>query len=185
MTFNCDKIIIFDLETTCWEGREFAYRWREIISLGACILDIKSLQIIEKFHMICKPEKSEISDYCTKITGITKEQAENGVDFEFMCKSIIEKFNTKSYPCAAWGQDSDKLYYDCRSKECKYPFSNETINISLLYSVVFGKPYNNGLERSLAELGMKFEGEKHDPYWDSYNAARILKYLMEKSRETV
>jgi inhibitor of KinA sporulation pathway (predicted exonuclease) len=48
-----------------------------------------------------------------------------------------------------------------------------------------GKPYNNGLQRSLAELGMKFEGDKHDPYWDSYNAARVLKHLMEKCRETI
>ena len=135
--------------------------------------------------MICRPEKTEVSDYCTRITGITKEQAENGVDFEFMCKSVMEKFKAKSYPCAAWGQDSDKLYYDCRNKECKYPFSNECVNISLLYSVMTGKPYNNGLERSLAELGMKFEGDKHDPYWDSYNAARVLKHFMEKCREVV
>ena len=185
MIFNCDKIIVFDLEATCWEGRENAYKSREIISLGACILNIKSLEIVDKFHMICKPEKTEVSEYCTRITGITKEQAENGVDFEFMCKSVMEQFNTKSYPCAAWGQDSEKLYYDCRNKECKYPFSNECVNISLIYSVMTGKPYNNGLQRSLAELGMKFEGDKHDPYWDSYNAARVLKHLMEKCREAV
>jgi inhibitor of KinA sporulation pathway (predicted exonuclease) len=183
--FNCDKIIVFDLEATCWEGRENAYKSREIISLGACILDIKSLGIVDKFHMICKPEKTEVSEYCTRITGITKEQAENGVDFEFMCKSLMEKLNTRSYPCAAWGQDSEKLYYDCRTKQCKYPFSNECVNISLLYSIMTGKPYNNGLQRSLAELGMKFEGDKHDPYWDSYNAARVLKHLMEKCREAV
>ena len=122
MYFNCDKIIVFDLEATCWEGRENSYKPREIISLGACILELKSLKIVDKFHMICKPERTDISEYCTRITGITKEQAENGVEFEFMCKSVMEKFKTKSYPCAAWGQDSEKLYYDCRNKECKYPF---------------------------------------------------------------
>jgi inhibitor of KinA sporulation pathway (predicted exonuclease) len=48
-----------------------------------------------------------------------------------------------------------------------------------------GKPYNNGLERSLAELGLKFIGEKHDPFWDAYNAAIILKHIVEKCREAV
>ena len=53
--FSCEKIIVFDLEATCWEGRENAYKWREVISLGACILDLKTLEISDKFHMLCKP----------------------------------------------------------------------------------------------------------------------------------
>jgi len=181
--FSCKKIIVFDLEATCWEGRENAYKWREVISLGACILDLKTLEISDKFHMVCKPERTEISEYCTRITGITKEQVENAVDFEFMCKSIMDKFNTKSYPCAAWGNDNDFLRYECRDKDCKYPFSNEYINISLLYSVLTGKGHNNGLERSLGELKYEFEGEKHDPYWDSVNAARVLVTLIRKMRD--
>lgn len=184
--FTCDKIIVFDLEATCWEGRDNAYKWREVISLGACILDLKTLEISDKFHMVCKPTRSEISEYCTRITGITKEQAECAVDYEFMCKSIMDKFKTKSFPCAAWGNDNEFMYYECRDKDCKYPFSNEYVNISLLYSVLVGRSHNNGLERSLAELGLKFDGEKHDPYWDSYNAARVLIQLIKKIRnETV
>ena len=46
--FSCEKIIVFDLEATCWEGRENAYKWREVISLGACILDLNTLEISEK-----------------------------------------------------------------------------------------------------------------------------------------
>ena len=185
MIFNCEKIIVFDLEATCWEGRENAYKSREIISLGACILDVKNLEIVDKFHMICKPEKTEVTDYCTRITGITKEQAENGEDFGDMCKMVMKDLNSKSVPCAAWGNDDEKMYSECREKQCRYPFSNEYLNISLLYSLVMGKPYNNGLERSLAELGVKFVGEKHDPFWDAYNAAIILKHIVEKCREAV
>ena len=39
--FSCEKIIVFDLEATCWEGRDSAYKWREVISLGACVLALK------------------------------------------------------------------------------------------------------------------------------------------------
>ena len=185
MTFNCDRIIVFDLEATCWEGREHGYKYREVIALGACILDLRTLEITGKFNTICKPIKSEISEYCTRITGITKEQAEKGEDFEEMCKMVLNQFNSKSIPYAAWGIDNEKMYSECRQKDCKYPFSNEYLNISLLYSLVMGKPYNNGLERSLAELGLKFIGEKHNPYWDAYNAAIILKHIVEKSREVI
>ncbi len=59
------------------------------------------------------------------------------------------------------------------------------LSLVLLYSLVMGKPYNNGLERSLAELGIKFVGEKHDPFWDAYNAAIVLKHIVEKFREAV
>ena len=185
MFLNCDKIVVFDLEATCWEGREYGYKHREVIALGACILDLKTLEISKNFNKICKPIKSEISEYCTRITGITKEQAENGEDFEVMCKHLMNEFNSKLYPCAAWGVDNEKMYQECRDKECKYPFTNQYVNISLMYSILTGKPHNNGLERSLLELGLKFEGDKHNPYWDSYNAAKILKYLMEKCREVV
>ncbi len=185
MTFNCDRIVIFDLEATCWEGRENFHKYREVIALGACILDLKTLEISSKFNVVCKPIRSEISDYCTRITGITKEQAENGEDFGDMCKSVMKELNSKSIPCAAWGNDDEKMYSECREKQCRYPFSNEYLNISLLYSLVMGKPYNNGLERSLAELGIKFVGEKHDPFWDAYNAAIVLKHIVEKCREAV
>ncbi len=185
MFLNCDRIVVFDLEATCWEGKEFAYKYREVIALGACILDVKSLEISGKFNKICKPVKTEISEYCTSITGITQEQANNGEDFEEMCKLVTRQYDSKNLPCAAWGIDGEKLYSECRQKDCKYPFSNQYLNISLLYSITMGKPHNNGLERSLAELGLKFVGEKHNPYWDAYNAAIILKHIVEKCREVV
>ena len=185
MFFNCDRIVIFDLEATCWEGRENIHKYREVIALGACVLDLKTLEINGQFNIVCKPIKTEISEYCTKITGITKEQASNGKDFDEMCKLVLKELDTKSIPCAAWGADNEKMYSECRQKDCKYPFSNEYLNISLLYSIIMGKPYNNGLERSLAELGLKFVGEKHNPYWDSYNAAIIFKHIVEKCREII
>ena len=43
MFLNCDKIVVYDLEATCWEGREYGFKYREIIALGACILDLKTL----------------------------------------------------------------------------------------------------------------------------------------------
>jgi inhibitor of KinA sporulation pathway (predicted exonuclease) len=100
MTFNCDQIVIFDLEATCWEGREHFHKYREVIALGACILDLKTLVISNKFNVVCKPIRSEISEYCTRITGITKEQAENGEDFGEMCKMVMKELNTKSITCA-------------------------------------------------------------------------------------
>ena len=97
MTFNCDQIVIFDLEATCWEGREHFHKYREVIALGACILDLKTLEISGNFKTICKPIKSEISEYCTKLTGITKEMTELfGETFEYIwndMNNILEQFS--------------------------------------------------------------------------------------------
>ncbi len=185
MKIDSSKVIVFDTELTCWNEREKTYKSREIISLGACILDLNTKEIENKFHKICKAQRSQVSEYCTNLTGITQEQVDKGMDFEEMCKLIIKEFKSKSYPCAAWGEDDNALAYECRSKDCKYPFSGQFINISLLYSVLMSKPINNGLEKSLVENGLSFVGEKHDPYWDAYNAAVILKLLVEKCREVI
>ena len=61
MFLNCDKIVVYDLEATCWEGREYGFKYREIIALGACILDLKTLEISGNFKTICNTIKSEIS----------------------------------------------------------------------------------------------------------------------------
>ena len=183
MLIKSSKIVVFDTELTCWEGRDSQYKSREVISLGACILDLENLEISNKFHMLTKPTRSEISEYCTKLTGITKEQADKADDFQTMCKALMKDLDAKYYPCAAWGSDNEQIYYECRTKECKYPFSSEFIDISLLYSIFMSKPINNGLEKSLVENGLIFEGEKHNPYCDAYNAAIILKLLLEKIRK--
>jgi len=182
MLVKSSKIVVFDTELTCWEGRDNLYKSREVISLGACVLDIQTLEITNKFHMLSKPIRSEISDYCTNLTGITKDQVQNACSFEEMCKSLMKDLDSKHFPCAAWGSDNDQMYYECRQKDCKYPFSSEFINISLLYSVFMSKPINNGLEKSLIECGLVFEGEKHNPYCDAYNAAILLKMLLGKIR---
>jgi inhibitor of KinA sporulation pathway (predicted exonuclease) len=183
MLVKSSKVVVFDTELTCWEGKDNLYKSREVISMGACILDVETLEIKDKFYMLSKPVRSEISEYCTNLTGITKEQAENANSFEHMCKSIMKDLDTKSHVSAAWGVDNEQMYYECRNKDCKYPFSSEFVNISLLYSLFMSKPINNGLEKSLVEIGMTFTGEKHDPYWDAYNAALILKFLLERFRK--
>jgi hypothetical protein len=68
-----DKIIVIDLESTCWEGPPPEGQVSEIIEIGVVTLDVASLERVEKQSILIKPVKSQISEFCTKLTTLTPE----------------------------------------------------------------------------------------------------------------
>lgn len=75
-----NEAVIYDLEFTTWPGaleREWSEKGelREIIRIGAISIDLDRLQEIEALDVIVKPSVNPIlSNYCTKLTGITDGQ---------------------------------------------------------------------------------------------------------------
>ncbi len=48
-TMNFDKIVVVDIESTCWETKEEqGNQPMEIIEIGACVLDVKMLKYLER-----------------------------------------------------------------------------------------------------------------------------------------
>ena len=76
------EAVILDTEWTTWPGaleRSWSGKdeYREIIRIGAIIIDLDSLQEIEVLDVFVKPSiNPNLSDYCTKLTGITDEQTQ-------------------------------------------------------------------------------------------------------------
>jgi len=74
------EAIIYDLEYTTWAGASERHwsgkdEYREIIRIGAISIDLDSLQEIEVLDVFVKLSiNPNLSDYCTKLTGITDEQ---------------------------------------------------------------------------------------------------------------
>lgn len=66
------KIVCFDLEMCCWETEEeTGKKTGEIIEIGLCKIDLEKREIVKRSQYYVKPEKDEISKFCTKLTGIT------------------------------------------------------------------------------------------------------------------
>ena len=56
-----DKIIVIDVEATCWEGVPLAGMESDIIEIGICLLDVQSGEITNNKGILVKPERSTIS----------------------------------------------------------------------------------------------------------------------------
>ena len=71
MARSLDMILVIDVESTCWEGSPPPGQSSEIIEIGLCPVDLKTLTRLEKRSILIKPIQSEISDFCTELTTLT------------------------------------------------------------------------------------------------------------------
>ena len=61
-----DLINIIDVESTCWETKAPIGEVSEIIEIGICSLDIKTLKVQNQKSLLVHPKESTISEFCTK-----------------------------------------------------------------------------------------------------------------------
>jgi inhibitor of KinA sporulation pathway (predicted exonuclease) len=76
MAKKLDKILVVDLEATCWNGPIPEGMVNEIIEIGVCLLDVNTGEITDNRGIIVKPEHSVVSEFCTELTTITPELVE-------------------------------------------------------------------------------------------------------------
>ena len=68
-----DKILVIDLEATCWEGDPPPGQSSEIIEIGLCVLDVATGARSEPQAILVRPQRSALSDYCIQLTTLTPE----------------------------------------------------------------------------------------------------------------
>jgi len=183
-TKKFDKVIVVDIEATCWESKKDQGSQRsEIIEIGLCVLDPKSLDITRKNSYIVRPKHSEISKFCTSLTGHTAKSTKCGVPLGDACNTLMRKYGTKNRVWASWG-DTDRLHFkeECSDKDAKYPFGNSHINVSDLFSLTMGESVRISVTNALKMIGLEFEGREHSGRDDAFNTARILAYLLDGGR---
>lgn len=80
---TADKIIIIDLEATCWQSTVPAGQENEIIEIGLAVLDAKTGKITQNKGILIKPQRSSVSPFCTELTTITQDVLDQkGISFE-------------------------------------------------------------------------------------------------------
>ncbi|WP_407562033.1 exonuclease domain-containing protein [Streptomyces sp. 184] len=77
-TLLLDRVLVVDVEATCWEGPPPAGMSPEIIEIGLCELDVPTGERISRRSVLVRPERSEVGDFCTRLTTLTPEQAAAG-----------------------------------------------------------------------------------------------------------
>ncbi|NHN25741.1 exonuclease domain-containing protein [Flavobacterium jejuense] len=175
-----EKIIIIDLEATCWNGPVPKGQVNEIIEIGICELDTLSGAITKNKGILIKPEHSTVSPFCTELTTITQELLDKeGMSFEDAIEMLEQEYQPDKYTWASYGQyDLNMLKKQCSYRKIGYPMGSHHINVKELFSEVKGLNKKVGMNGALAILNIPLEGTHHRGVDDAKNIAKILHWCV-------
>lgn len=168
---NTDVLVAIDLEMACWDdGRK--PRTGEIIEVGVAAVNLRDNIIFKTSQYYVKPERDEISDFCTDLTGITQKRLDKqGRPLGEVLEVMREQYGWHSF-YGAWGRDQHVIRKECDAKGLAMPFY-EYHNLASLYIMMHGIKKKMSMKKAMAREGLTFEGQQHSGADDAYNLARL------------
>ena len=178
-----DKIVIVDIEATCWREEPPQNQESDIIEIGVVALDVGQLHLDAKKSILVKPTRSTVSAFCTELTSLTQEQVQEGLPLAEACSLLRHEYETKDRLWASYG-DYDRRMFErcCAALAVPYPFGHGHLNVKSLFAVSLGLPYEVGLKTALRKMGLQFVGKSHRGDDDALNVGRLLATLLELGR---
>ncbi len=183
MAGKLDQIIVVDLEATCWEGSPPPGQETEIIEIGVCVLDVASGERVARESILIRPERSEVSPFCTTLTTLTPAQVAQGTTFEHACRILRRRYRAGDRVWASYG-DFDRRQFEaqCMARQVSYPFGHTHINVKALVALMHGLPQEVGLLRAMDMMQLATEGTHHRGVHDAWNTALLLSRLILQRR---
>jgi len=181
MEYN--KITVIDIECTCWKKspQKENISISEIIEIGIAGLEIKTGRIIpQDQNMYVHPKNSKVSEFCYNLTGISQRTLDDsGIPFSVACNVLQNRFNSKSYVWASYGEYDKRIFNDqCSRENIHYPFGNKHINVKTLFALKYKLDKEVGMAEALKIAGIPLEGKHHSGKDDAYNIAKILREIL-------
>lgn len=183
MAKDLDVILVVDVESTCWETNPPHGQTSDIIEIGLCPVDVKSLTRLEKRSILVKPARSAVSDFCTQLTTLTDEMLADASSFAEATDLLRKQYNSRNRLWASWG-DYDRRQFErnCEDLGIAYPFGQGHLNLKTLFAVAHGHSREYGMAGALELLDMPLEGTHHRGHDDAWNIAAVLCELLKKMR---
>jgi inhibitor of KinA sporulation pathway (predicted exonuclease) len=174
-----DKIVVVDIEATCWDGDPPPGQVNEIIEIGICLLDVATRDLTHKRSLIVRPEFSSLSPFCAELTQLTPDQLHNGLEFAKACWILEREYDTRNRLWASWGAYDRQLFVSqCNARKVRYPFSKKHANIKRVFADAEGNRI--AMLPAMAAIGLEPEGAHHRGDDDAWNTARLLNGLLER-----
>ncbi len=183
MARKLDQILVIDVESTCWDGAAPDGQSSEIIEIGICSVDVRSLERLGKRSLLIKPERSTISHFCTELTTLAPELFIAAGTLADAVRTLKKEFSSQDRLWASWG-DYDRRQFErvCSEAGVGYPFGVSHLNVKALFAVAHGLSHEVGLDGACAKLGMVMDGTPHRGDDDAWNIAGVLCKLLRDSR---
>ncbi len=178
-----NPILVIDVESTCWEGAPPEGQTSEIIEIGLCILDTRTLERMEKRSILVRPEKSTISDFCTELTTLRSEDFADAMSFPEALQVLRREYKSRDRAWASWG-DYDRRQFErnCALYDAPYPFGRTHLNVKSLFGLAMGHVHETGMDTACEILGRPLEGTHHRGADDAWNIAGVLAELLRNAR---
>ncbi|WP_306362092.1 3'-5' exonuclease [Nocardia sp. CC227C] len=172
---------VVDIEATCWEGTDPPGQSSEIIEIGLCVLDTETRERVAKHSILVRPERSTVSEFCTRLTTLTPEQVATGTSFAEACALLRERFQADARPWASWGDyDRKQFQRQCAATGVPYPFGSRHANAKLAFSASRDTSRRYGMADALRLAGIALEGTHHRGGDDAWNIAALVIDVMER-----
>jgi inhibitor of KinA sporulation pathway (predicted exonuclease) len=169
-----DRLLVVDLELTCWAGAPPAGEAAEIIEIGVVEIDAPDLRVSRAKRYLVRPCRSQVSDFCAAFTGLDAATLQReGRPYAEVANGIRKEFGTPRKVWMAWGQDDRALAAEERASGTPSPFSGGFVDLCLLWTQLTGSGALASLEDALATAGLAPQGHAHSALDDATNAARV------------
>jgi len=183
MARKLDRILVVDVEATCWEGEPPPGQTSEIVEIGLCVLDVATLARVERVDILVRPVSSTVGSYCTHLTTLTQAEVEGGVPLAEACRVLASDYQARERPWASFGDyDRRQFEQNCGQFGIPYPFGPTHINVKSWLAVARAWPREVGMSEALKREGLPLEGTHHRGVDDAWNIAAILGHLLRASR---
>jgi len=187
MARDLTKVVIVDLECTCWEkDKQPLNMQQEIIEFGICTLHLKTLEVENLRSLLVKPEYGIISSFCSEMTSLTQEQVEKeGMTFRQALTVINTIYKPKDRVWASYG-DFDRVMIDKQlsyyARPDRSPFGKTHWNLKNMFAVAWKLDRELGMDKALECLNLPLEGHHHRGVDDVKNIAKIATMLVSSLR---
>lgn len=186
MAKQLDRVLVIDVESTCWDHRPPKGSISEIIEVGLCTVDLASLERYDRRSIMVKPMRSQISPFCHQLTSITSHMVENAQPLASAVEILKTEYHCQGRLFASWGDyDRGQFQRNCDHYNLPYPFGPTHLNVKNLFSVAFGLPKELEIDTAFAHLGLKMEGTHHRGVDDAWNIAQLFCLLLKRMRRGV
>lgn len=97
--------LILDLESTCADDNSIKDEDREIIEIGAVMIEKISGKVVDQFQSFVKPSiHKKLTPFCRKLTTITQDDVDNAKSFPEVMDEFEKWFsNYRNFTFASWG----------------------------------------------------------------------------------
>ena len=175
-------IVVLDLEMTCREDDSMAPMEREIIEIGAVLLDSESLDILSEFQSFVRPIQHPIlTDFCKSLTHITQEQVFGAESFLNVFQEFLKWFPKGQVSVITWGSyDITQINIDCDNAGL-WPFTPDNRIYPVNLKKVFAKDRKIkqlGLKKAMEIMGLTMDGVHHRALDDALNTTDLLKVML-------